>query len=283
MLSATGAATPRSLELPILGYAGPATKQFSRTATGRYAETFPAATGVPAAVCAKKPITVTAATRTVRLVQTFSSKVKFTVQRDNGADGEIKIESIPRPIGGDRTPLPNGVSGGTATIKKDTAEAEIELTAGETVRPTRQTWLLGATTTVAGEPVTVILPKMTLEIVRPFAVEILTAAPPVVPGGETKLVGLVRREPQFKQEVTIAMRDLPPTVTAEPVTVTPDQVTFEMVIGATDKTELGDIKAILKATTHMPGRKQTKDYELPDLETQLEVVKEIATQPAKAE
>jgi hypothetical protein len=56
-----------------------------------------------------------------------------------------------------------------------------------------------------------------------------------------------------------------------------------MVIGATDKTELGDIKAILKATTHMPGRKQTKDYELPDLETQLEVVKEIATQPAKAE
>ena len=277
ILSAGDHAPLGPFELSIVGLVGPAAKPSRCRVGGAYEAVFPSGEGLPAAVCRKKPMALTAAGKTLRVVQGFDNKLKITVKRDEAAQGEIEISG---------NTLPPGVQGGKWKIKEEATEVEITLKASSTSRVGRAPWLLTATTTVDDEPVKVTLPPLTIEVVRPFSVEVVVPPGTVAPGDETKLIGLVRREAEFDEVVRVRATDLPAGVTASEVTVAADQAVFEMPLTIAGDVKPGDVKITLKASAKMTGRKNTREYELPDVVTQLTVQapkKDDAAAEAKAE
>ena len=129
--------------------------------------------------------------------------------------------------------------------------------------------MLTATITVDDEPVKVTLPPLTIEVVRPFSVEVVAPPGTVAPGDKTKLIGLVRREAKFVNVVRIRATDLPAGVTATEVTVAAGQAVFEMPLTIAGDVKPGEVKVTLKASAKMTGRMQNREYELPDVVTQL--------------
>jgi hypothetical protein len=277
VLSAGDHAPLGPFELSIVGLVGPAAKPSQCRVGGAYEAVFPSVEGLPAAVCRKKPLAVTAAGKSLRVVQGFDNTLKITATRDEAAKGEIEIA-------GNR--LPPGVQGGKWKIKDDATEVEITLKASSTSRVGRAPWSLTATITVDDEPVKVTLPPLTIEVVRPFSVEVVAPPGTVAPGDETKLIGLVRREAQFDETVRVRVTDLPTGVTASEVTVAAGQAVFEMPLKIADDMTPGEVKITLKASAKMTGRMQTREYELPDVVTQLIVQAPKKDEPsaeAKAE
>lgn len=274
LLSAAPNASPKRIKLELWGRGGSPARPIDRKVRGigdrtpsvvdpRYLDP------MPAALCQPKPLGITIARQDVRVAHGSNANVNVTIQRGPGVTEEIRF--VPRV----RTPsYPDGLE---MTIPKDKSEGVITFPGNVERGLSRGVVVFDAITIVGGREVRVTLPPITVEVVRPFAMEVIEQHVSIHPTGGHALTVIVRREETFKDEVRVRVDDLPKGIVAEPLTIVEGGVSGNIQINAAEAVP-GEYTIKLVAATDASGRKQTKDYELPPQPIRLTV-----TSPPKEE
>lgn len=239
---------------------------------------------IPTAIIPRLPVSITPKERKIVLAHGQTVTVPLVVRRDEGS-----IEAIPLKVRNQTHLYPqNGVQLGiTATIAEKANEGVATFTAPPNDPLTalaNYDYVLAGNIKVNGQDVEVVVPPITVEIARPFTARILTPPGKIHPGDSARLVGVVDRLPPFAGEIKVRIDGLPPTIKAEPITLPPGESVFQFVLVTDPLIELGVINAAVKVGSPMPGvRASGKDYEIPALAAQLEIVaRPPVTQPATA-
>lgn len=274
LLSAAPGTSPKRIKLELWGRGGSPARPMDRKVRGigdrtpsvvepRYLDP------MPAALCQAKPLGVTVAGHDVRVVHGSSANLNITLQRGPGATEDVRI--VPRV----RTPsYPDGLE---ATIPKDKSDIAITFPGNVERGLSRGIVVFDAITNVGGREMRVTLPPITVEVIRPFGMEVPQQHVSIPPTGEHSLAIIVRREAPFKDEVRVRVDDLPKGIVAEPLTIGEGVVSGNIQIKAAEAVP-GEYTIKLVAATDASGRKQTKDYELPPQPIRLTV-----TSPPKEE
>ncbi len=132
----------------------------------------------------------------------------------------------------------------------------------------RATIVLTAKGKLGGSERTIAIPAVTLEVVRPAALELSAATIEVKPGETAELKGKVVRKGGFKDPVTVKLTGLPAGLKAEPVTVAPDASEFTLAIVA----EPTAPAATAKANAALAFQVNKKDYPTPASPVAVKVV-----------
>ena len=108
---------------------------------------------------------------------------------------------------------------------------------------------------------------MTVEVVRPAAVELASPSAEVKAGETFELKGKVARKGPFKEPVTVKVNNLPGGLKADPVTVPPDQSDFTLKLIADPKAPAGR-----PAQVALAFQVNKKDYPSPTAALAVKVV-----------
>jgi len=274
LLSATPGTTPKRIKLELWGRGGSPARPIDRKVRG-IGDRTPSAVDpryldpLPSALCQAKPLGISLSSQELRVVHGSNANVNVTLQRGPGVTEDVRL--VPRV----RTPsYPDGLE---VTIPKDKSEGVITFPGNVERGLSRGITVFEAITTVAGREVRVTLPPVSVEVVRPFAMEVPEQQITMPQSGEHSLAVIVRREAPFKDEVRLRVDDLPKGIVAEPLTMGEGIVTGIIQIKAAEAVP-GEYTIKLVAATDASGRKQTKDYELPPMPVRLTI-----TAPPKEE
>src|SRR4029450_3783260 len=92
-------------------------------------------------------------------------------------------------------------------------------------------------------------------------------------GGMFVLEGKIHRQSPFQEAVHLKVEDLPLEVTSAPVDVPPGESTFRLEFQADPAAQPGEHEVRLVATAQMEGRKDNKDYTIPDVKLRLRIAR----------
>jgi hypothetical protein len=261
VLTAAADAPLRAFDLEISGQGGAATQPMVRPAAtiGRnpmaMADAFVAR--VPAAICEAPPVRFNVAERNIKILHGHNRPLKITVERGAGATEAINVNS---------TGLPLFSIGGTAGIvAKDANELTLTLTQNPEL-PVLGTFpmQLTATTQAGGRQETIQLPVVKVEVVRPFALELLTRNATITNGSKQRVAAIVRRESPFDGVVKVGPAgSLPQGVSLSTVEV-PKGESLALVELTVSDAAPAEFDLPIRASTDMEGRKRDKDYVIPD-------------------
>ncbi len=106
---------------------------------------------------------------------------------------------------------------------------------------------------------TLTVPALTLNVVRPAAIELASAAIEVKAGSTVELKGKVVRKAGFKEPVTVKLNGLPAGLKPEPVTVAADASEFLVMVVADEKAS----PATAAGTVALAFQVNKKDYPAP--------------------
>lgn len=112
------------------------------------------------------------------------------------------------------------------------------------------------------------MPAVTVEVVRPAAVELALATVEVKAGETFELKGKVARKGPFKEPVTVKVDALPAGLKADPITVPPDQSEFTLKLVADPKAAAG----MGTAQVAFAFQVNKKDYPVPTAPLAVKVV-----------
>src|SRR5207248_2012338 len=115
---------------------------------------------------------------------------------------------------------------------------------------------------------TVAAPEITLNVVRPAALELASSALEVKAGESAEVKGKVVRKGTFKEEVTVKLNKLPAGLKAEPVKVAPDQSEFTVKVESDAKAATADAKAEVALVFQVAK----KDYPVPPTPLAVKVI-----------
>ena len=103
------------------------------------------------------------------------------------------------------------------------------------------------------------MPLVTLNVVRPVAVELAAPAVEVKAGQAIELKGKIVRKPGFAEPVTVKLDALPAGLKADPVTLAPDKSEFILKVNADPKAA----PATANPTVGLGFQVAKKDYPFP--------------------
>jgi hypothetical protein len=121
---------------------------------------------------------------------------------------------------------------------------------------------------VGGAERTFDVPAVTIQVVRPAAVELAAPSLEVKPGATVELKGKVVRKGPFKEPVTVKVSGLPAGLKAEPEKVAPDKSEFTIKVVADPKAAA----ASAKASVALAFQINKKDYPTPAAPIDVKVV-----------
>jgi hypothetical protein len=190
--------------------------------------------GLAAAPALPPPLTIRAPDKPIEVAHGAGGTIALSLQRSEGADAALTVASLP---------LPPGLSLGEAKIaeKKDTAD--IVINAAPEAALGTMTIALVAKGKLAGADHTIAAPEITLDVVRPVALELGQPAIDVQAGQAVEVKGKLVRKGTFKEEVTVKLGKLPAGLKAEPVKVPPDQSEFTLKVESDAKAAAATAKA----------------------------------------
>jgi hypothetical protein len=215
--------------------------------------------GLPAAPALPRPATLEAP-ESVEVVHGFVASIPLKVARQPGAEGALTLAALP---------LPPGVTVPAAKIDDKAAEGAAKVEVATTAPLGTMTIALTAKGKLGGKDQTLAVPAVTLNVVRPAALELAAPSAEVKPGATVEVKGkVVRREP-FKEPVTVKLNGLPAGLKADPVTVAPDAAEFTLKLVA----DPGAAAATATAQAVMAFQVAKKDYATPPTPLAIKVVK----------
>ena len=130
--------------------------------------------------------------------------------------------------------------------------------------------VLVARSDVGGRAVRVVSPCITVDVVRAFALVVPAPGIQLESGGKFGLEGEVHRQSPFEETVHLKMENLPLHVTSTPVDVAKGDSKFKIEFQADPSAQPGEYEVRLVATAKMDGRKDNKDYTIPDMKSAIE-------------
>lgn len=215
--------------------------------------------GLPAATALALPASIDSPTTAVEVVHGFGGSIPLKVARSEKADGALTIASLPLP--------PAMTVGGTIAEKAAEGSAAINAPAESPVGPA--VVVLTAKGKLDNRDITLIVPAVAIEVVRPAALEVATPNIEIKSGGEFEFKGKVVRKPQLKEPVKVQINGLPGGLAAETVTVAPDASDFTLKI----KADPGAAAANASSQVAISFQVNKKDYATPPTSVAVKVVK----------
>jgi len=216
--------------------------------------------GLPAATALPVPIALDAPAAAVEVVHGYGGPVPIKAARSAGSeDVVLTLGSLP---------MPPGLAVAASTIPAKAAEGVANLTVAPEAALGTSTIALTAKGTFGGKERTLAIPGVTIEVVRPAAVELAAPSAEVKAGSTVEIKGKVARKGAFKEPVTVKLNALPAGLKADPVVVPPDKSDFTLKIVA-------DPKAAAAQATAQVGlafQVAKKDYPVPAAPLVLKVV-----------
>ncbi len=216
--------------------------------------------GLPAATALPTPITLGAPSTPIEVVPGYGAAVPIQAVRSAGTeDAALSFGTLPLPAG-------FALAGSTLAAKAIEGAATINAAPEAPIGPT--VIALTAKGTIGGKERTLAVPSVTLEVVRPAAVELAAPAVEVKAGQTVEVKGKVARRGPFKEPVTVKLDALPAGVKADPVAVPPDQSEFTLKLVADPKAAA----AMATAQVGLAFQVAKKDYPVPVVPLAVKVV-----------
>ena len=207
-----------------------------------------------------RPVSIEAPGDPVEVLHGLGGPIALRVKREEKAEGALAITLVPASAG---LAVPAGKIGdkdteGTVTVNVDPA-APLGLVSIALIVKGK----------IGGKDLTLGVPEITLNIVRPAAIELAAPAVEVKAGGSVEVKGKVTRKGAFKDPVKVSINGLPAGLKAEPVTVAPDVSEFTIKISA----DGGAAAAMAGANVAMAFQINKKDYNTPPTPLAVKVAK----------
>jgi hypothetical protein len=215
------------------------------------------------------PLELQLSERRIKLVQGLAHNLTLSVTRNLPISTAI-------PVAGQRPgTIDVTIKGGSLEASKNTLP--VQLAAGVTAAIGTFDIALQARPDLGGRETIVTSPPLVIELVRAFAVQVTAEEIVLARGGAAEIAGKVHRQYPYQEEVGLKVEDLPLDVTAESVDVPSSDAAFKIQLRAGAAAEPGEYTVRLAATGKMAGRKEAKDYTVPDRVLRLRVVAPAAT------
>jgi hypothetical protein len=168
-------------------------------------------------------VTVDAPSAPIEVAQGFGATVPVTLIRSKGADAGLAVSALP---------LPPGLTVPAAKIAEKATEGQVRVQAALDAALGLATIGLQAKGSLAGGEQIVAVPAVTVNVVRPAAVELAAPAIEIKPGASTEVKGKIVRKGSFNEPVTVRLNGLPTGLKADAVTVPPGSSSFALKVSA---------------------------------------------------
>ncbi|MDB5349379.1 MAG: hypothetical protein JWN86_626 [Planctomycetota bacterium] len=215
--------------------------------------------GLPAATALALPGVIESPTTPVEVVHGFGGSVPVKLIRAEKADGVLTFALLP---------LPAGMTVG-GTIAEKAAEGAATINAAPEVPLGPAVVVLTAKGKLGGKDVTLVVPAVNIEVVRPASVTLAAPAIEIKAGATVEVKGTIVRKAAFKEPVKVSLTALPAGLKAEPVTVAPEAVEFTIKVQA----DAGAAAAMANAQVTIAFQINKKDYPTPPTGLAVKVVK----------
>ncbi len=203
--------------------------------------------GLTAATIPAQPLTLETQPAPIEVAHGYGVSVAVKAIRQKDAAGALAISPLP---------LPPGLTVPAANLGENADEVGVTVNTAVEHPLGIVSVALIAKGKVAGADRVFGVPAVTLNVVKPAAVEIAGAAVEVKAGGSVEIKGKVLRKGAFKEPVTVKLNGLPAGTKAEPVVVAPDKTDFTIKVSAEEKAA----PATASATTALAFQVNKKDY-----------------------
>jgi hypothetical protein len=216
-------------------------------------------TGVPAAPASPEPLVFETPSEPVEVPHGGEAKVLVRVVRPSGAESAIDLATLP---------LPPGLTATAAKIIEKTSEAKV------TIACAPETALGGITIAVTAKGKfdnknwNFVAPGITLNVVRPVALDPGATAIEVKAGTTYELKGKIVRKGSFNEPVTIKLNGVPAGLKVEAVTLASDASDYIIRIAADPSAAAATATVQLAAAFQL----NKKDYPAPTTPIQLKVL-----------
>jgi hypothetical protein len=206
--------------------------------------------GLVVAPALATPVTLDVPSLPIEVPQGFGATIPVKVTRAKGAESALAIAALP---------LPAGLKAAGAQVAEKATDGSIAVQAGLDAALGTMTIALQAKGKFANAERTLDVPVVTLNVVRPAAVELAAASIEVKPGTTAELKGKIIRKGAFKDPVTVKINGLPAGLKAEPVTVAGDATSFVFKVIAEARAPAASAGAQIALAFQV----EKKDYPIP--------------------
>jgi hypothetical protein len=196
----------------------------------------------------------------VELVHGLGGAIPLKLIRKEGADAGLTVTALP---------LPPGLALPETKIAEKATEAVANINVAREAALGSMTIGLTAKGKFGDAERTFSIPAVTLNVVRPAALELAATSVEVKAGTAVELKGKVVRKGAFKEPVTVQLKGLPGGVKSEAVTVAPDAAELSLKIEA----EPGAAEAMASAQAALAFKVGDKDYPVPPVPLGVKVTK----------
>jgi hypothetical protein len=215
--------------------------------------------GLVAAPALATPVTLDVGPEPIEVAQGFGATIPVKVARNKGSDAALAVSALVAPAG---VTIPGDTIADKAAEGKIRVQAALEAALGTT------TLALQAKGKIGGADRTIIVPAVTLAVVRPASLELAAPGVEVKPGATAEVKGRVVRKGTFNEPVTVRINGLPTGLKAEPMTVPAGSSQFILKIVAEAKA--APTSASAQAVLALQVNK--KDYPVPPTPLAIKVV-----------
>ena len=183
--------------------------------------------GLPAATALPTPITLDTPTAPIEVVLGYAATVPVKAVRSSGTeDAVLTFGSLP---------MPPGFTVGASNLPAKALEGGALINAAVEAPLGMSVVALTAKGTLLGKEKTLALPAVTLDVVRPAAIELSAPSVEVKAGETVEFKGKIARKGPFKEPVTVKVDGLPAGLKADPIVVPPEQSDFILKLVADPK------------------------------------------------
>jgi hypothetical protein len=224
---------------------------------------------LPGGISRPAPVAFEFPERQIKLVQGLTQEIRFKLVRLTPISSPIRIEGQ-RPTGVDVA-----IKGGSLDAKTDSLP--VQLSSNFNTQVGRFDMVLVARADLGGREAIVTSPPITVDLVRAFTLVVPAETTEIAEGTTSVLSGRVYRQYPFQEAVSLRIEGLPLHVTCEPLEVPRNESAFKFEFKAGPGAEAGVYDLRLLGTAKMEGRKEDKDYSIPEVKLRL-VIKPPQTQ-----
>ncbi len=216
--------------------------------------------GLPAAPMQPRPVSIEAPEGPVEVVHGYGATVPLKVNRAEKAEAGLSITPLP---------MPPGLAVPELKIADKTNEGNATINAAPEAPLGKTTIALSAKGKFDNKDQVFAVPAITIDVVRPAALELASPNLEIKPGQTVEVKGKVVRKGPFQEPVNVQIKGLPGGLKADPVTVAPDAAEFTIKVVADEKAEA----ATASAQVAMAFQINKKDYNTPATALAVKVVK----------
>ena len=232
-LSASADAAFASVTLQVVGEAtgpaGPIRAEATRTiilaAQADFATAIRTRDGLPAAPASPTPITLAGPAAAVEVVLGYPATIPVVAVRSVGVEDAVLTF-------GSLATIPHLAVAADSKLAAKVNAGAITLTTNPDLPPEPVVVVFTARGKFVDRERTITLPAVTLDVVRPAEVELVTSRVELAAGTTTEVKGTLIRRGDFHDPVTVRIDGLPAGLKAEPVVIPPEAAEFTIKLNA---------------------------------------------------